>query len=133
MELNGVDDIMELRTIQQFQFARELKKIRGVAEIDTIGGFERELHLNITPEKMAKYGMTSGGLIAQIKTIGENFGGGYIEQDGQQKIVRTYAGLNNFEDVMNVPVKIDYSGKELPLRHIVEVSPNYSQRLGAGT
>lgn len=130
---NGVDDIMELRTIQQFQFARELKKIRGVAEIDTIGGFERELHLNITPEKMAKYGMTSGGLIAQIKTIGENFGGGYIEQDGQQKIVRTYAGLNNFEDVMNVPVKIDYSGKELPLRHIVEVSPNYSQRLGAGT
>ncbi len=130
---NGVDDIMELRTIQQFQFARELKKIRGVAEIDTIGGFERELHLNITPEKMAKYGMTPERLIAQIQTIGENFGGGYIEQDGQQKIVRTYAGLNSFEDVMNVPVKIDYSGKELPLRHIVEVSPNYSQRLGAAT
>ncbi len=130
---NGVDDIMELRTIQQFQFARELKKIRGVAEIDTIGGFERELHLNITPEKMAKYGMTPERLIAQIQTIGENFGGGYIEQDGQQKIVRTYAGLNSFEDVMNVPVKIDYSGKELPLKHIVEVSPNYSQRLGAAT
>lgn len=130
---NGVDDIMELRTIQQFQFARELKKIRGVAEIDTIGGFERELHLNITSEKMAKYGMTPERLIAQIQTIGENFGGGYIEQDGQQKIVRTYAGLNSFEDVMNVPVKIDYSGKELPLRHIVEVSPNYSQRLGAAT
>ena len=43
---NGVDDLMELRTIQQYQFARELKKIKGVAEIDTIGGFERELHLN---------------------------------------------------------------------------------------
>lgn len=130
---NGEDNLMELRTIQQYQFARELKKIRGVAEIDTIGGFERELHLNITPEKMAKYGMTPERLIAQIQTIGENFGGGYIEQDGQQKIVRTYANLNSFEDVMDVPVKIDYSGKELPLRHIVEVSPNYSQRLGAAT
>ena len=130
---NGADDFMELRTVQQYQFARELKKIRGVAEIDTIGGFERELHLNITPEKMAKYGMTPERLITQIQTIGENFGGGYIEQDGQQKIVRTYAGLNSFEDVMDVPVKIDYSGKELPLRHIVEVSPNYSQRLGAAT
>lgn len=130
---NGADDLMELRTIQQYQFARELKKIRGVAEIDTIGGFERELHLNITPEKIAKYGMTPERLIAQIQTIGENFGGGYIEQDGQQKVVRTFANINNFEDVMDVPVKIDYSGKELPLRHIVEVSPNYSQRLGSAT
>lgn len=130
---NGEDDLMELRTIQQYQFARELKKIRGVAEIDTIGGFERELHLNLIPEKIIKYGMTPERLIAQVQTIGENFGGGYIEQDGQQKIVRTFAGLNSFEDVMNVPIKIDYSGKELPLRHIVEVSPNYSQRLGAAT
>jgi len=130
---NGVDDLMELRTIQQYQFARELKKIKGVAEIDTIGGFERELHLNITPEKIAKYGMTPERLIAQIKTIGENFGGGYIEQDGKQKIVRTFANIKSFEDVMDVPVKIDYSGKALPLRHIVEVSPNYSQRLGEAT
>ncbi len=130
---NGADDLMELRTTQQFQFARELKKIRGVAEVDTIGGFERELHLNITPDKIAKYGMTPERLITQIQTIGENFGGGYIEQDGKQKVVRTFANINNFEDVMDVPVKIDYSGKELPLRHIVEVSPNYSQRLGSAT
>ena len=128
---DGVDDPMQLRTIQEYQFARELKKIKGVAEVDTIGGFERELHLNVTPEKIAKYGMTPQKLVAQIQTIGENFGGGYIEQDDQQKMVRTFANINSFEDVMNVLVKIDYNGKEIPLRHIVEVSPNHSQRLGS--
>ena len=56
----GIEDLMELRTIQEYQIARELKKVSGVAEIDTIGGFERELHLNITPEKLAKYGMKIG-------------------------------------------------------------------------
>ena len=129
----GENDLMKLRTIQEYQFARELKKISGVAEIDTIGGFERELHLNVIPEKIAKYGMTPERLIAQIQTVGENFGGGYIEKDGQQKVVRTFANLTSFEDVMDIPVKIDYSGKALPLRHIVEVSPNYSQRLGSAT
>jgi heavy metal efflux system protein len=130
---NGSDDLMELRTIQEYQFARELKKIRGVAEIDTIGGFERELHLNIIPEKLAKYGMTPERLINQIQTVGENFGGGYIEENNQQKVVRTFANVGTFEDIMNIPIKIDYTGNALPLKHIVEVGPNYSQRLGAAT
>lgn len=127
------DDLMKLRTIQQYQIARELKKVIGVAEIDTIGGFERELHLNIIPQNLIKYGMTPERLVNQIQTVGENYGGGYIEKDGKQKVVRTFADINSFEDIMNIPVKIDYSGKVLLLRHIVEVSPNYSQRLGAAT
>ncbi len=129
----GANDLMELRTVQEFQIARELKKVSGVAEVDTIGGFERQLHLNIDPRKITSYGMTERKLIEQIRTIGENSGGGYIEKDGQQKIVRTFSGLKNFEDVMDVPVKIDYSGKALPLRRIVEVKQENSQRLGAAT
>lgn len=129
----GADDLMELRTAQEFQIARELKKVSGVAEVDTIGGFERQLHLNIDPKKITSYGMTERKLIEQIRTIGENSGGGYIEKDGQQKIVRTFSGLKNFEDVMDVPVKIDYSGKALPLRRIVEVKQENSQRLGAAS
>lgn len=129
----GEDDFMKLRTIQEYQIARELKKVRGIAEVDTIGGFERELHLNIIPQNLIKYGMTPERLVNQIQTIGENYGGGYIEKDGKQKIVRTFANINSFEDVMNITVKIDYSGKALLLHQIVEVSPNHSQRLGAAT
>lgn len=131
--VDGDEDLMKLQTIQKYQIARELKKVRGIAEIDTIGGFEHELHLNIIPQNLVKYGMTPEKLVMQIQTIGENFGGGYIEQDGKQKIVRTFSGINSFEDVMNVPVKIDYSGKALPLKHIVEVCSNSSQRLGAAS
>lgn len=130
---SGKADLMNLRAIQEYKIARELKKVRGVAEIDTIGGFERELHLNVFPKQLAKYGMTPQKIINQIQTIGENFGGGYIEEGGQQKLVRTFAGFKNFEDVMSVPIKIDYSGKILPLKHIVEVASEHSQRLGAAT
>ena len=129
----GNENLMELRTTQQFQIARELKKVQGVAEVDTIGGFERELHLNVDSAKITSYGLTPEKLVNQIQTVGENFGGGYIEQDGEQKIVRTFSGIKNFDDIMNIPVKIDYTGKALPLNHIVEVSEDYTQRLGAAT
>ncbi len=129
----GGTNLMELRTIQEFEFSRELKKVNGVAEVDTIGGFERQIHLNIDPNKITDYGMTEQKLIDQIKTIGENFGGGYIEKDNKQKIVRTYSNIRSFDDVMNIPVKIDYSGNLLPLRKLVEIRQEESQRLGAAT
>ncbi len=128
---NGQNDLMDLRTTQQFRIARELKKIRGIAEIDTIGGFERELHLNVDPQKITNYGLTPKSLIERIQTIGENFGGGYIEQNNEQKIVRTFSDLKSREDIMEMPIKIDYSGKALPLKHVVEIRQDYSQRLGA--
>lgn len=129
----GTNDLMELRTIQEFEIARELKKVSGIAEVDSIGGFERQIHLNIDPQKITEYGMTQQRLINQIQTIGENFGGGYIEKDDKQKIVRTYSNITNFEDVMDIPVKIDYSGNLLPLRKLVEIRQEESQRLGAAT
>jgi cobalt-zinc-cadmium resistance protein CzcA len=127
------NNLTELRALQEYKFSRELKKISGVAEVDTIGGFERQLHLNVNSAQISKYGMTTNSLIFQLQTLGENFGGGYIEQNGQQKIVRTFANINNIEDIMNVGVKVDYTGKVLPLRHVVEVAQDYSQRLGIGT
>jgi len=130
---NDQKNLMDLRTIQQFVIARELKKVKGVAEVDSIGGYERELHLNIIPENLVKYGLTPEKLIQQIETVGENFGGGYIEKDGKQKVVRTFSDINKFEDVMDIPIKIDYRGNFLKLRQIVEVSPNHSQRLGSAT
>jgi cobalt-zinc-cadmium resistance protein CzcA len=127
------NDLMELRTVQQFEIARELKKVNGVAEVDTIGGFERELHLNINSQKILSYGLTPQKLIEKIQTIGENFGGGYIERNGDQKIVRTFSNIKSFDDVMNMAVKIDYNGKALPLKHVVEVRQEHSQRLGIGS
>lgn len=130
---SGESDLTELRTIQEYKIARELKKVQGVAEIDTIGGFKRELHLNVTPNQLTKYGLTTRQLGNQLKTIGENFGGGYIEQNGEQKIVRSLADINSFDDVGNFPIKIDYQGQQVALKHIVEVSLDSTQRLGSAT
>ena len=130
---NGKDDLMELRAFQEYKIARELKRIKGVAEVDTIGGFKRELHLNLDSKKLANQGMTAKKIVEQIQTIGENFGGGYIEQNGEQKVVRTFANLDSYQDIMEIPVKVNYLGKAVPLKHIVEVRQDYSQRLGTAT
>jgi len=130
---SGDNDLMKLRTAQEFIIARELKKVRGVAEVDTMGGFERELHLNINSSRVVQYGMTPEKLIAQVQTVGENYGGGYIEKDGKQAIVRTYPNLKSYEDIMQIPVKVDYTGGLIPLGKLVDVRQDFTQRLGLAT
>lgn len=127
------ETLSRLRTIQQFIFARELKKVKGVAEVDTTGGYTRELHLNIKPDVIAQYGMNLMKLEAQLATLGENYGGGYIERDNKQVIIRTNPNIQSYQDIMEIPVKIDYTGKPIPIKNIVDIRQDYSQRLGAST
>lgn len=127
------ETLSRLRTVQQFVFARELKKVKGVAEVDTTGGYTRELHLNIKPDVIAKYGMNLMKFEAQLATLGENYGGGYIEKDNKQVIIRTNPSIQNYQDIMEIPIKIDYTGNPIPLKNIVEIRQDYSQRLGAST
>lgn len=125
--------LSDLRTKQQYIFARELKKVRGIAEVDTLGGFVREFHLNLNANRLLQYGMTPEKLIEQIRSIGEIYGGGYIEREDKQAIVRANPGIKNYSDIMEIPVKIDYAGRPIPLKHVVEVRQDYSQRLGLAT
>ena len=60
-------DLMEIRAFQEFRIARELKRVQGVAEIDTIGGIERQIHLNLIPQKIISQGLTAKKIIAQIQ------------------------------------------------------------------
>lgn len=129
----GDNNLTKLRTAQQLVIARELKKVSGVAEVDTMGGFERELHLNINSARMIALGMNPQKLINQLKTIGENYGGGYIEKDDKQAIVRTYPNLKNYQDIMNIPVKINHNGDLINLDKLIDVRQDYSQRLGIAT
>ncbi len=132
---SGVDyrNLSELRTAQQFILARELKRIKGVAEVDTIGGYARELHLNIKPEVLKANGMNLAKLEQQLTTLGENYGGGYIEKDDKQMIVRTNPNIKNYEDIINIPLKVSGSGSDILIRQVVEMRQDYSQRLGAAT
>ena len=120
-------------TKQEYIFARELKKVAGVAEVDTMGGFMKELHLNLNSSRLLQYGMTPEKLITQIMSVGEIYGGGYIERNDKQTIVRTNPNIHNYEDIMDIPIKIDYIGRPVPLKHIVEVKQEYSKRLGLAT
>ncbi len=125
--------LLYLRTIQDFVIRPELKKLAGIADIDSGGGFRKEIHVNADTRKMEKYGVTFEDLHRKLKTIGDSYGGGYIQTGGKQIIVRTSSHLPDLESLGAIPVKINFRGQPVLLRDLAGIREDHTQRLGAAT
>ncbi len=123
-----------LRTVQDFIIRPYLKSaIPDTAEIDAIGGYKKEIHIDFHPALLARYGITIDDMQKKLNTLGENFGGGYIEKNRKQVIIRTDAMLKNLDTIRSVPIKLMADGRSITLRDIADVREDHVQRLGAAT
>jgi cobalt-zinc-cadmium resistance protein CzcA len=125
--------LLYLRTVQDYTIRPQLKRITGVAEVDSSGGFRKEIHINADIKSMEKFGITFDDLNRKLQSIGDSYGGGYIQKEGKQIIVRTSSRLNDLKKIENIPVKIDMMGKPIFLGAVASVREDHTQRLGAAT
>lgn len=128
------EQLLYLRTVQDTIIRPYLKsKVPNVADIDSTGGFKKEIHVDVSPQKMAAYGITLEQLSHLLERSGENAGGGYIEQEGQQIIVRSNGTIPSLEEFKQTPIKLSVAGQSIRLQDIAEVREDHAQRLGAAT
>lgn len=128
------EQLLYLRTVQDFVIKPYLKSvIPNTAEIDVAGGYKKEIHIDIIPPKMARHGITIDMLLKKLESLGENFGGGYIEHDSRQIIVRTEGTINRISAIGNIPVRLDIHGNPVRLKDIAQINEDHAQRLGAAT
>ena len=128
---NTEEELIKLRSVQDYIIAPYLKKIHGIAEVDSNGGFKKEIHINIKPQDLIKHGLTIDILITKLKTIGQNYGGGYIQADDKQMIIRTSSNILSLQDLKNVIIKISPMGHIVRLGDIASVKQEFPQRIGA--
>lgn len=125
--------LLYLREVQEFVVRPELKKIPGVADVDTNGGLLKQIHINFIPEKLSLYGLSLDKFIAKIDSLGESFGGGYIQKEGNQIIVRATGQVPSLDAIANLPLSLNVRGKPIRVRDVAEVSADAALRLGAAT
>lgn len=125
--------LLYLRTVQDYTIRPQLKRITGVAEVDSSGGFRKEIHINADIKSMEKFGITFDDLNRKLQSIGDSYGGGYIQKEGKQIIVRTSSRLTDLKKIENIPIKIDMMGKSIFLGAVASVREDHTQRLGAAT
>src|SRR3990167_9582563 len=130
---NEIDRLLYLRTIQDFVIRRYIKaNCADIAEVDATGGFKKEIHVNVDPARLEDQGLGIEDIVRKLETVGESFGGGYIQHEGRQVIVRT-AGSPNLDRIRRIAVKLDVRGRPVFLSEVADVWEGFVQRQGAAT
>ena len=127
------DRLIYLRTVQDYVIKRQLKGVKGVADVDTFGGYPKEIHVNINTRKLEQYGLTIEQVAERLNTIGENYGGGYIQREGKQIVIRTLGRVTDLDKIRKVPVKRSFFGAPIKLGEICDVQIHHPQPLGGAT
>lgn len=122
----------DLREIQDWIIKPQLRNVRGVAEINTIGGFAKEYQVAPDPKRMAAYRITLEQLVLALERNNANVGAGFIERSGEQLSIRTPGQLGSPEDIANI-VLSNVGGTPVRIRDIAEVGIGRELRSGAAT
>jgi cobalt-zinc-cadmium resistance protein CzcA len=88
-----------LRTVQDWIIRPQLKGLPGVAGIDSIGGFEKQYHVQPDPLKLRAHGLSLQDLVTALESANRSRGGGFIEQRGEAWLVRTDGRFRTPQDI----------------------------------
>ncbi len=123
---------MDLREIQDWIIKPQLRTVRGVTEINTIGGYAREYQVAPNPDRLRAYGLTLDTVIAALERNNANVGAGYIERNGEQYLIRAPGQIASLEEMRDI-VLTTVDGVPVRVRDVADVRFGRELRTGAAT
>ncbi len=123
---------MALREAQDWIVKPQLAQVPGVVEVNTIGGFDKQYHVMPDPAKLLEMKLAITDIREALVSNNDNAGAGYIENNGEQLLVRSPGQLKTIADIENVVVGHKGSVPVL-VKDVAEVGLGKELRTGAAT
>lgn len=123
---------MDLLTVQDWIIVPQLRNLKGVVEVNSIGGYEKQFHVMPYPERLLAYELTVSDVIEALEKNNDNVGAGYIEKSGEQYLIRVPGQVKDIDDIEHIIVA---KRDELTIRigDIADVKLGAPLRTGAAT
>ncbi|SFU65140.1 cobalt-zinc-cadmium resistance protein CzcA [Nitrosomonas eutropha] len=122
----------DLREIEDWIIRPQLLMVKGVTEINTIGGFVKQYHVTPYPEKLIAYGLTLQEIVAALERNNLNLGAGYIEKRGEQYLVRLPGQVTNLDEIGEITLG-SRQGTPLRIKDVADILIGKELRTGAAT
>lgn len=122
----------DLRTIHDWVVRPQLVTVKGVTEVNTIGGYQKQFHVTPWPDKLSAYGLGLDDIIEALERNNANVGAGYIERAGEQYLVRVPGQADGIEDLQKIIVTQRH-GVSIRLTDVADVILGEELRTGAAT
>ncbi len=123
---------MDLRSVHDWIIRPQLMQVPGVVEVNPIGGYEREVVVQMQPQRMLAAGISSADIVAAIRANNENRGAGFVERNGAQWLMRIPGQAMQADDIAAITITAE-NGKTVHISDVAEVTIGHGLRTGAAT
>ena len=129
---NAFEKAMYLRTVQDWIIGPQIKTVKGVAAVDSIGGYAQQYHVQPDPQKLASMGLTFNDVIEALERNNASTGAGYLEQKGESYVVRADGRLATAGEIGNVVVSTR-NGIPIYMKDVATVGLGKELRTGSAS
>ena len=112
---HGLD---ELRTFQDFNLRYALGSVPGVAEVASVGGYEKQYQVTIDPDRLRAYGVSLDEVVAKIRDSNNDVGGRIIELSGREYYVRGRGYIQDLGGLEKVVIRSGPTGTPILVRDV---------------
>ncbi|MDP2323748.1 MAG: CusA/CzcA family heavy metal efflux RND transporter [Gammaproteobacteria bacterium] len=121
-----------LRTLHDWVIRPQLRNLEGVTEVNTIGGYVRQIHVTPDPTRLIAYGLGIRDLLQAIGRNSTDTGAGYIERFGEQYLIRVPGQISSKDQLAQILVTWR-NGLPVKLGDVADVIEGGELRTGAAT
>ncbi len=122
---------VDLRSYQDWNLRYHLQSVPGVAEIASIGGYQKQFQVNVDPRKMAEHAVSVNDVVKAVRESNSEMGGRLLEIAGSEYMVRLHGYAKTIEDLENAVVMPGEVGKPSVLvKHVAHVTQGPQMRRG---
>ncbi|MSR64492.1 MAG: efflux RND transporter permease subunit, partial [Verrucomicrobiae bacterium] len=124
--------LTDLRELHDWVVKPELRKVRGVAEVNSWGGFEKQFHAVVEPEQLIKHGLTLEDVFEALAANNQSVGGGQVVRNGESFLLHGIGLTTNLEQIGNI-VLTSHDGAPIHVHDVARIEIGHEIRRGAVT
>jgi copper/silver efflux system protein len=131
VDKTGQHSLADLRTFQDWDLSYWLRAVPGVAEVSSVGGFQKQYQVEVDPTKLAAYGLGLQEVLTAVQESNGDVGGRVVEWSGREYMVRGRGYLQSLDDLRRIPVRSKVSsGTPVYLSNVASIHLGPEMRRG---
>jgi len=132
VDTTGRHDLADIRTFQDFTLRYALSSVPGVAEVASVGGYQKQYQVEVDPNKLHAYNLSVGDVTRAIRQSNNDVGGRVIEMTGREYFVRGRGYISNLDDLRQISLGSTPAGTPILLGNVAKVGYGPDIRRGLG-
>jgi heavy metal efflux system protein len=129
LRTDGGQDLMELRTLNDWVVIPRLMRVPGVAEVSNFGGLAKQFSVTVDPFQLERFNLSVADIVEAIQANHANAGGNVMHRGSMSFVIRGRGVLVDLEDIRSIYVE-SIGGTPIYIRDVATVELDHMHQAG---